>query len=271
MAPWSSRGPSLNPAHPHPASPTATYSPSPSTAAAGNIGGCQGAERGSTRANEHNPFENQYAIPTLHSQPDRGAIPANSSSSSELLTVPSRKSSNHSRSMSHPFPYLFSSKKKRHDNEQAAGPAPGQGEAGKSYGPALSGKSARPAAEQQLITGKCMTCDTTVKWPKDLGVYRCTVCTTVNDLKPVVRERPNPGSWGMSKNHPATSSPPHWRVAPLSKERTRWLIDRCVTRFLTEYLQQRQSRESKSSEGYLAVPDSPAVLVSRHPMPIATF
>lgn len=29
-----------------------------------------------------------------------------------------------------------------------------------------------------------MTCDSTVRWPRDLKVFRCTICLTVNDLEP---------------------------------------------------------------------------------------
>jgi E3 ubiquitin-protein ligase HECTD2 len=42
--------------------------------------------------------------------------------------------------------------------------------------------------EKDLVTGKCMTCDSMVRWPKNLHVFRCTVCMTINDLKPVVLE-----------------------------------------------------------------------------------
>jgi len=33
-----------------------------------------------------------------------------------------------------------------------------------------------------------MTCDSMVRWPKELKVFRCAVCLTINDLKPVVLE-----------------------------------------------------------------------------------
>lgn len=33
-------------------------------------------------------------------------------------------------------------------------------------------------------TGKCSTCDSTMKWPKHLDSFRCQVCLMVNDLKP---------------------------------------------------------------------------------------
>ena len=42
--------------------------------------------------------------------------------------------------------------------------------------------------DEDLITGKCMTCDCMVRWPKELLVFRCTICLTINDLKPVRME-----------------------------------------------------------------------------------
>jgi E3 ubiquitin-protein ligase HECTD2 len=43
-------------------------------------------------------------------------------------------------------------------------------------------------SESELITGKCATCDSLVRWPQRLDVYRCSVCLMVNDLKPATRD-----------------------------------------------------------------------------------
>ena len=73
--------------------------------------------------------------------------------------------------------------------------------------------------EIDLVAGKCATCDSLVRWPKRLDVFRCTVCLMVNDLKhtlvesskdegrvhvsDVMAERPQ-----VSKNlKPSTQSP----------------------------------------------------------------
>lgn len=45
-------------------------------------------------------------------------------------------------------------------------------------------KSAK-AQDRDLMTGKCMTCDSMVRWPRGLAVFRCSVCVTINDLTPV--------------------------------------------------------------------------------------
>lgn len=34
-----------------------------------------------------------------------------------------------------------------------------------------------------LMTGKCATCGSLVRWPRHLHVFRCTVCLMVNHLK----------------------------------------------------------------------------------------
>lgn len=46
-------------------------------------------------------------------------------------------------------------------------------------------KSAKAQQNRDLTTGKCMTCDSMVRWPKELAVFRCSVCVTINDLTPI--------------------------------------------------------------------------------------
>lgn len=36
----------------------------------------------------------------------------------------------------------------------------------------------------EVPSGRCMTCDYVMRWPKELHVVRCTICMMVNDLKP---------------------------------------------------------------------------------------
>lgn len=76
------------------------------------------------------------------------------------------------------------------------------------------------AGSKQPMTGKCMTCDSTVRWPQDVRVFRCTTCLTINDLE--MFEPPS--------NFNTTTS--HRRPVPVSLERTRKLIDNCVDEFL---------------------------------------
>lgn len=36
-----------------------------------------------------------------------------------------------------------------------------------------------------MEVGKCATCDSTIKWPKHLSIFRCTICLMINDLRPL--------------------------------------------------------------------------------------
>lgn len=170
MPPWSSRllsGSSRNELGPNPVNSNAT---SP------------GLTR--TRLTETEILENAYGIPSLPPPPHASFGASNTSK-------PTRTPS-HGRSMSHPFPSLFSGKKKRQG--ESAGAVGFESTDDDTISPSVAREHARnPLAKQKLqdkdlMTGKCMTCDSMVRWPKDLKVFRCTVCMTINDLVPVILE-----------------------------------------------------------------------------------
>lgn len=117
-----------------------------------------------------------YGIPALR-QPSEQATPSRYG---------------HGRSMSHPFPSLFSSKKKRAEEripiEIETSDDDDDDIVGSSSKYDYDGNATRHSEREQnkdLITGKCMTCNSTVRWPKTLSVFRCTICLTINDLKPL--------------------------------------------------------------------------------------
>ena len=141
--------------------------------------------------------------------------PADSSSSeSDAYTSRPRTSRpQHARSMSNPFPSLFSTRKRRQDSTSR--PAPDLNVDGDDAGVmagANTGKQPRPgasaASSKDFATGNCMTCASLVKWPKDLKVFKCTICSTINDLVPVqgdVRRNATAGrARGMSNDLPGT-------------------------------------------------------------------
>ena len=100
----------------------------------------------------------------------------------------------HERTHSHPFPSIFGSGR-RSDREVEVDdqdeiiddlynpPIFLPGLSSKDYMASTSGFHAH-SAEKDLMTGNCSTCDSTVRWPRHLGVFRCTVCLMINDLKP---------------------------------------------------------------------------------------
>ncbi|KAF8863562.1 HECT-domain-containing protein [Acephala macrosclerotiorum] len=217
MPPWSSRllpGSSRNEQGPDPVD-NSTISPA----------------RPRSRWAETDILENAYGIPSL--PPPHASFGASSSSK----RVPT---SSHGRSMSHPFPSLFSGKKKR-NGESATAPG-----FDSTDDDTVSPSAARDSAqtpkqkvpEKDLMTGKCMTCDSMVRWPKDLKVFRCTVCLTINDLAPIMlearrrdgRRAPISAKSGVRPGAGVT------RRLPLSVERTGKIIDQCITTYLVDHL-----------------------------------
>lgn len=125
-------------------------------------------------------------------------LQGDSSSSDEDLhprSHPSRP--RHIRSVSHPFPSLFSSKKKRaepvpgaDDSESdsgADGLDPGFNVKGKPS-PMHGHRNGSSVGSTDFATGRCMTCGSLVRWPRDLQTFRCTICMTINDLTPLSRD-----------------------------------------------------------------------------------
>lgn len=139
-----------------------------------------GHRRGASQLSEADVLQNAYNIPVLCSRETNANAKQNQDG---------QRPSRHGRSMSHPFPSIFAGKKKR-DGESSAMthevPYCVESLAQSSQSPAkpTSNKSAS-AADRDLRTGKCMTCDSTVRWPRELKVFRCTVCLTINDLASV--------------------------------------------------------------------------------------
>ena len=116
----------------------------------------------------------------------------------------------HGRSISHPFPSIFGAgKKSERDGHKGrvldAGDstddeiiADGEGPMPNSS-PIRSGSHYRKAVDRETTSGRCMTCDSTVRWPKELTVFRCTICLTINDLQPKPPDGPDSRApWSMA-------------------------------------------------------------------------
>jgi E3 ubiquitin-protein ligase HECTD2 len=107
-------------------------------------------------------------------------------------TPPSRRA--HSRSISHPFPSLFGGSKKSDKRigrelflDSTDDEATQHVRGSRSNSPHK--QSLRAPLSEELVTGKCMTCDSTVRWPRTLKVFRCTICLMINDLEPFLEPR----------------------------------------------------------------------------------
>lgn len=94
-----------------------------------------------------------------------------------------RRSRGHSRSISNPFSGIGKRRKSpsrfldSDDDDEVTFPLP---EVSSSASP----KKPLPPLPDNMLTGRCMTCNAAVKWPANLKVFRCTQCLAVNDLEP---------------------------------------------------------------------------------------
>lgn len=129
---------------------------------------------------------------------DSSRLQVSSSSEDEDLR-PSRPSRpRHGRSLSNPFPSLFSNKKKPGRHPAGLSDSDSSDEAPTMTKPKSriqththrrnmpsSGNRAPSSGNKDFATGHCMTCGSLVRWPRELHVFRCTICMTINDLQPL--------------------------------------------------------------------------------------
>jgi hypothetical protein len=107
-------------------------------------------------------------------------------------TEPEAAPIKHGRSFSHPFPSLFRGGSKRSERRNLKNKINVDStDEDESIGDERSNRSSHAPsrnpsvnASSETMMGKCMTCDSTVRWPRELKVFRCTICLTVNDLEP---------------------------------------------------------------------------------------
>ncbi|KAL3417785.1 HECT-domain-containing protein [Phlyctema vagabunda] len=186
--------------------------------------------RGPSMITESDIIESAYGIPTLHTQNSRRTQP----------------DSSHGRSMSHPFPSLFPGKKKHSGDSPTRAPTGFEStDDDSTYASNSVPKSSSnnhkhtKVSDKDLKTGKCMTCDSTVRWPKELKLFRCTICLTVNDIQSRASERKRgdgPRVLGPFRAGTFPGSPGTSRASPISLEKTRKLIDQCITDYIVERL-----------------------------------
>ncbi|PLB46704.1 hypothetical protein P170DRAFT_477579 [Aspergillus steynii IBT 23096] len=147
----------------------------------------------------------------------------------------------HSRSISHPFPSPFAGAGKRRnrsipkqdfldsdDDDDDVTYLPDPLSSSPRKGPP------RPVPGEDMTTGKCMTCNCTMRWPRNLKIFRCTECLTVNDLEPY-RESNDSSGRGKDGKPPAPAIPR--KAISLSVERTRSMADGCISGYLKKLLE----------------------------------
>ena len=159
---------------------------------------------------------NEYDIPTLRRKP----VPESSP----------QTQSGHARSISHPFPSFFGGSKrneKKSVQEQNDSSEDGLAHTQKQK-LSKNKKIIQPkSASKEPVTGKCMTCDATVRWPQDLKVFRCTTCLTINDLEPA-----DP----MSDSSPNNGHKLPAKIVPISVDRIREMIETSIDEYFQRIL-----------------------------------
>ena len=171
----------------------------------------------------------------------------------------SRASPGHSRSASHPFSTTSdtrSGRKASGDGDSSTGSDDYAKEVIKEKKAQLTrdgrymvsankspNKSAKAVSkEDDLRTGQCLTCDSTVRWPKHLDVYRCTNCLTINDLKPVRKYIATAGASDVKRAEPGVVR----RPVPLTVDRVGVIADECVIAYLQDKANELQGNEQST-------------------------
>ncbi|KAI0181919.1 hypothetical protein GGR52DRAFT_60809 [Hypoxylon sp. FL1284] len=208
-------------------------------------------------------------------------VEVESSSDDDIPVSKPKRAPQHSRSMSHPFPSLFSSKKKknaRSDNQYGSEDSVGDSITKPRVQPNPQQSAAPrrvPRGPVDFATGNCMTCSSLVRWPKEIHVFRCTICLTINDLKPYdptgghAGTQPG-GSAGASLQPNETEFGParHPSQTPnsISLDHTKIMAKQCLRSSLYSWISAapRENPEpwhgrasSRPSNEYLAPPGSP--------------
>ncbi|KAL8850959.1 MAG: hypothetical protein Q9221_004104 [Calogaya cf. arnoldii] len=148
----------------------------------------------------------------------------------------SSPSSRHGRSFSHPLTSLLGQGKKVDDRHRTGGTpviTGGQNDSvhysqtGLSRGdqPEVPLDAATPKAQDlELISGRCATCDSMIKWPKHLNVFRCTICLMVNDLRPL-EKRTQDGLQSQKVEN----------MSSISLSTTKKIISHCIRTYLQSF------------------------------------
>ena len=129
----------------------------------------------------------QQKMTSRREAPISASTPTSSSSSRNRPVI-------HSRSLSHPFTSSLSEDRRAHHRLKGRNGCDGvETTTDGSWGISstlpkaqISTSQSGPLqhAEKELVTGKCATCGSLVRWPKDADVFRCTICLMVSDLSP---------------------------------------------------------------------------------------
>jgi len=123
------------------------------------------------------------------------------------------------------------------------------------------------------VQRRCMCCDSRVMVPKDLDKFRCLECLTINDLRPVAEQREAKDQSEKDGKRAETfpgGLPPDVMMMPLTIERTRVIIDRCLKTYLETRLKRLEEQSVHTPKPADTPKDSTAddVHESAHVLPV---
>ncbi|KAI9802496.1 MAG: hypothetical protein M1825_002881 [Sarcosagium campestre] len=174
----------------------------------------------------------------------------------------------HGRSKSHPFPTFFGgggykraertvdrvipeagAESAEEDEDDDFIPAPPNNQRAS---PLKSDRKVKGRASSEMVEGQCMTCNSTVHWPRRATSFRCTVCKTIHDRKP--QRSYAQGSKGIFGRAIGKSSNEVSPTQPLSIRKTEDIIDNCIN----SYLENVRRNHEQSPSLLVTPPRSPA-------------
>ncbi|KAF3921372.1 hypothetical protein ABW20_dc0108089 [Dactylellina cionopaga] len=108
------------------------------------------------------------------------------------------------------------------------------------------------SAMPEMKVGPCMTCASTVRWPTNLTVFRCTVCLGINDLVPF-QKTVKLDEKGKGKQNATPTAPP----PPIAIERTNAIIKNCIESFLRSRKAMLERKTPRSTPASSAASNGP--------------
>ncbi|KID95744.1 hect, partial [Metarhizium majus ARSEF 297] len=161
---------------------------------------------------------------------------SSSSESDFQRTKPSRLPPRHARSLSNPFPSFLGAAKKRQGSTSQPQADSDRGDVDNAMaGPGVGNRHRRggPMGSKDFATGNCMTCASLMRWPKELKVFKCTICTTINDLAAPGSEALKPGILGRRRDGNAHASSDNSTCQPISLRHCQRLVRQCIHSYIS--------------------------------------
>ncbi|KAG6321900.1 hypothetical protein E4U22_001105 [Claviceps purpurea] len=165
---------------------------------------------------------------------------SSSESESRSGRKPAKPLRRHARSISNPFPSFLTGsfyKKAAAATAQvdAKDPKSGHPDAGTMPGPSVANPKHKrhPTGSKDFATGNCMTCGSLMRWPKDIKVFKCTICATINDL---ATSAGSSSTWGLRERRregASQASPEGLTCQAISPLHFKGVARRCIHSYIS--------------------------------------